>query len=55
MITIHNGAENLLEGLELFSGKKNLKNEIVIICSYSISERIVNELELGISYFSMDL
>ncbi len=22
------GAENLLEGLELFSGKKNLKNEI---------------------------
>lgn len=45
------GAENLLEGLELFSGKKNLKNEIVILNSYSISERIVNELELGISYF----
>ena len=27
------GAENLLEGLELFSGKKNLKNEIVILNS----------------------
>jgi len=28
------GAENLLEGLELFSGKKNVKNEIVILNSY---------------------
>ena len=45
------GAENLLEGLEIFSGKKNLKNEIIILNSYSISEKIVKELELGISYF----
>ncbi len=45
------GAENLLEGLEIFSGKKNIKNEIVILNSYSISERIVKELELGVSYF----
>ena len=29
------GAENLIEGLELFSGKKNLKNEIVILNSFS--------------------
>ena len=35
------GAENLLEGLELFSGKKNLKNEIIILNSYSNTERIV--------------
>ena len=35
------GAENILEGLELFSGKKNLKNEIVILKSYSVTEQIV--------------
>ena len=45
------GAENLLEGLELFSGKKNLNNEIVILNSYSLSEQIVEELKLGVSYF----
>tara|TARA_B100001564_G_scaffold60182_1_gene46772 strand:- start:3982 stop:6372 length:2391 start_codon:yes stop_codon:yes gene_type:complete len=45
------GAENLLEGLELFSGKKNLKNEIIILKSYSVTEQIVEELNLGISYF----
>ena len=45
------GAENLLEGLELFSGKKNLNNEIVILSSYSLSEQIIEELNLGISYF----
>ena len=45
------GAENLLEGLELFSGKKNLKNEIVILNSYSITEKIIRELGLGLSYF----
>jgi len=45
------GAENLLEGLELFSGKKNLKNEIVILNSYSISEQLIKELDLGISYY----
>ena len=45
------GAENLLEGLEIFSGKKNVKNEIIILSSYSLSRKIVKELELGISYF----
>jgi len=45
------GAENILEGLELFSGKKNLKNEIIILKSYSVTEQIVEELNLGISYF----
>jgi tyrosine-protein kinase Etk/Wzc len=45
------GAENLLEGLELFSGKKNLKNEIVILNSYSITEKVIKELGLGLSYF----
>jgi len=45
------GAENLLEGLEMFSGKKNLKNEIVILSSYSLSEKVIEELNLGISYY----
>ena len=45
------GAENLLEGLEMFSGKKNLKNEIIILNSYNLAAKVVEELELGISYF----
>mgnify|MGYP000067649117 FL=1 len=45
------GAENLLEGLELFSGKKNLKNEIVILRSYSLFDKVIEELNLGISYY----
>ena len=45
------GAENLLEGLEMFSGKKNLKNEIIILNSYSLNKKIIKELELGTSYF----
>ena len=45
------GAENLLEGLELFSGKTNLKNEIAILKSYSITQQVVKDLDLGISYF----
>ena len=46
------GAENLLEGLEIFSGKKNLKNEIVILNSYSLSEKIVKELNLSNNNFN---
>ena len=45
------GAENILEGLEIFSGKRNIKNEIVILNSYSITEKIIKELQLGTSYF----
>ncbi len=45
------GAENILEGLEIFSGKRNIKNEIVILNSYSITEKVVKELKLGVSYF----
>ncbi|MAJ89657.1 MAG: hypothetical protein CMD08_00050 [Flavobacteriales bacterium] len=45
------GAENIIEGLELFSGRKNLTNEIIILNSYSITEKVINELKLGVSYF----
>ena len=47
----HLGAENLLEGLELFSGKQNLTNEIIILNSYKITEKVIKELGLGLSYF----
>ena len=45
------GAEYIIEGLEMFSGKNNLTNEIIRLKSYTITEKIVEELELGISYF----
>ena len=45
------GAENIIEGLELFSGKNNLTNEIIILNSYSITEKVIKELDLGLSYF----
>tara|TARA_E500000331_G_scaffold358600_1_gene427241 strand:- start:4931 stop:7339 length:2409 start_codon:yes stop_codon:yes gene_type:complete len=45
------GAENLLEGLEIFSGKTNLKNEIALLNSYSITKQVVEDLNFGISYF----
>ncbi len=46
------GAENLLEGLEIFSGKTNLKNEIALLNSYSITKQVVEDLNFGISYFT---
>ena len=49
------GAENLLEGLELFSGKKNLTNEIIILNSYKITEQVIKDLSLGLSYFQHGL
>jgi tyrosine-protein kinase Etk/Wzc len=45
------GAENLLEGLEMFSGKKNLKNEIEILSSFTLCKRVIEELNLGTSYY----
>ena len=46
------GAENLLEGLEIFSGKTNLNNEIALLNSYSITKQVVEDLGFGISYFT---
>ena len=45
------GAENLLEGLELFSGKKNLKNEIGILESYDLIAKTIKDLQFQTSYF----
>ena len=43
------GAENLMEGLELFSGKKNLEDEAIILKSYSLTEETITALGLDIS------
>ena len=42
---------NLIEGLELFSVKRNLKNEIVILNSYSLTNKVIEDLGLGVSYY----
>ena len=47
------GAENLLEGLELFSGKKNLKNEIGILESYDLIAKTIQDLQFQTSYFHL--
>lgn len=47
------GAENLLEGLELFSGKKNLKNEIGILHSFDLIRNTLIDLDFGTSYFHL--
>ena len=44
------GAENILEGMELFSGKTNINNEIVVLKSYSLINQVIDELSLGVSY-----
>ncbi|MFM2227170.1 MAG: Tyrosine-protein kinase ptk [Bacteroidota bacterium] len=46
------GAENLLEGLELFAGKNNLDNEIGVLKSYSLTRQAVLNSNLEVSYFS---
>lgn len=45
------GAENLLEGMELFSGKTNINNEIVLLKSFSLTNQAVESLNLGVSYY----
>lgn len=45
------GTENIFEGMEMFSIKTNLENEIAVIKSYSLAEATIKELSLGISYF----
>ena len=45
------GAENLLEGLEIFSGRTNLENEIALLNSYAITKQVIEDLGFGTSYF----
>jgi capsular exopolysaccharide synthesis family protein len=46
------GAENIIEGLELFAGKNNLENEIGVLKSYSLTRQAVLNSDLEVSYFS---
>jgi tyrosine-protein kinase Etk/Wzc len=39
------GAENIIEGLEMFSSKKNVNNEMDVLRSYSLTNRALKELD----------
>ena len=45
------GVENIMEGMELFSGKTNLENEEAILRSYTLASRTIKKLDLQMSYF----
>ncbi len=45
------GVENIIEGMEMFSIKTNLENEKSILQSYSLAEKTIKNLNLGVSYF----
>ncbi|MEA3445883.1 MAG: Wzz/FepE/Etk N-terminal domain-containing protein, partial [Bacteroidota bacterium] len=47
------GAENLLDGLSLFSGKKNIENEIGILQSFSLTRKVIEALDFDVSYFKI--
>ena len=49
------GAENILEGMELFSGKTNINNEIVVLKSFSLTNKAIEDLKFGVSYFQHGL
>ncbi len=46
--------ENLVGGLQLFGGRKNLHNEIMVLTSYSLSYLTLEELDFDVSYFIED-
>lgn len=46
------GAENLINGLALFEGKKNLQNEISILRSHSLIHKTIKYLGFEVSYFT---
>ena len=45
------GVENIMEGMELFSGKTNLENEEAVLKSYTLASRTIKKLDLQLSYF----
>jgi tyrosine-protein kinase Etk/Wzc len=46
------GSENFLQGMQLFSGTRNIENELGILKSRSIVEETLSRLDFGISYFA---
>ena len=45
------GSDDVFEGLDLFGGQKNIKNEIGILKSFSLTKKTLQSLNLRISYF----
>ena len=45
------GSEDLFGGIDLFGGQKNIKNEIGILNSFSITNKTLKDLNYRISYF----
>ncbi|MDF1547823.1 MAG: polysaccharide biosynthesis tyrosine autokinase, partial [Bacteroidales bacterium] len=46
--------EKVLEEMDLFSRKKNIQNEIVILQSYSTIQETIKKLNFAVSYYSDD-
>ena len=45
------GVENIMEGMELFSGKTNLENEEAVLKSYTLASRTIKKINIQLSYF----
>ena len=45
------GSDDVFEGLDLFGGQKNIKNEIGILNSFSLTKRTLESLNFRVSYF----
>ena len=45
------GAENLFDGIDLFGGQKNIKNEIGILKSFSLTKKTLKSLDFRVSYY----
>ena len=46
--------EDMLQGLKLFGTSENVTNEIYILSSVSLMERVVKNLNLGVTYYWQD-
>ena len=45
------GGDNLFDGIDLFGGQKNIKNEIGILRSFSLTKKTLQSLNFRVSYF----
>lgn len=45
------GSDDVFDGLDLFGGQKNIKNEIGILKSFSLTKRTLQSLNFRVSYF----
>ena len=46
------GAENLINGLNIFSGKTTIENEMGVLRSFSLTQKVIEELDFDIAYYS---